>query len=168
MCSNENVRNIIKFCGSEARAEHETSNSTNVNGSCPIHACPKDNYYEYVPTSPVPCSCASPLRVGWRLKSPSFSYFDPYVHYFLLYMTSDLHLDLNQMLIESSSWEEGPRLRMHLKVFPAVGVSTFNKSEVIRISELFSSWDISVVDLFGPYELLNFTLLGPYSYCKFS
>ncbi|OIT26252.1 PREDICTED: probable LRR receptor-like serine/threonine-protein kinase At1g06840 isoform X1 [Nicotiana attenuata] len=164
VCSNANVRNIIKFCGSEARAEHETSNSTNVNGSCPIHACPKDNYYEYVPTSPVPCSCASPLRVGWRLKSPSFSYFDPYVHYFLLYMTSDLHLDLYQMLIESSSWEEGPRLRMHLKVFPAVGVSTFNKSEVIRISELFSSWDISVVDLFGPYELLNFTLLGPYSY----
>ncbi|KAK4377420.1 hypothetical protein RND71_003716 [Anisodus tanguticus] len=164
VCSKENVGNIMKFCGFEAGAENKTRNSTNVNGACPINACPKDNYYEYVPTSPVPCSCASPLRVGWRLKSPSFSYFDPYVHQFEQYMTHDLHLDFYQMLIESSSWEEGPRLRMQLKLFPAVGVSTFNKSEVIRISEILQFWEISVVDLFGPYELLNFTLLGPYSY----
>lgn len=83
-------------------------------------------------------------------------------------MTRDLNLDLYQMLIESNSWEEGPRLRMQLKLFPTVGVSTFNRSEVIRISDILQYWEISVVDLFGPYELLNFTLLGPYSYCKFS
>lgn len=83
-------------------------------------------------------------------------------------MTSDLHLNLYQMSIESNSWEAGPRLRMQLKLFPTVGVSTFNKSEVIRISDILQYWEISVVDLFGPYELLNFTLVGPYSYCKFS
>uniref|UniRef100_M1CNF8 non-specific serine/threonine protein kinase n=1 Tax=Solanum tuberosum TaxID=4113 RepID=M1CNF8_SOLTU len=164
VCRNENVRNIVKFCGSEAGAEHKTNNSVIVTGACPIVACPKDNYYEYVPNSPVPCTCASPLIVGWRLKSPSFSYFDPYVHQFEQYMTRDLHLDLYQMLIESNSWEEGPRLRMQLKLFPVVGVSTFNKSEVIRISDILQYWEISVVDLFGPYELLSFTLEGPYSY----
>ncbi|KAM3204794.1 putative LRR receptor-like serine/threonine-protein kinase isoform X5 [Capsicum annuum] len=168
VCRNENVRNVIKFCGSEAGAEHKTNNSQSVTGTCPIHACPKDNYYEYVPASPVPCTCASPLIVGWRLKSPSFSYFDPYVHQFEQYMTSDLHLNLYQMSIESNSWEAGPRLRMQLKLFPTVGVSTFNKSEVIRISDILQYWEISVVDLFGPYELLNFTLVGPYSYCVFA
>ncbi|XP_004249029.1 probable LRR receptor-like serine/threonine-protein kinase At1g06840 [Solanum lycopersicum] len=164
VCRNVNVRNIVKFCGSEAGAEHKKNNSVIVTGACPIAACPKDNYYEYVPNSPVPCTCASPLIVGWRLKSPSFSYFDPYVRHFEQYMTRDLRLDLYQMLIESNYWEEGPRLRMQLKLFPVVGVSTFNKSEVIRISDILQYWEISVVDLFGPYELLSFTLEGPYSY----
>lgn len=83
-------------------------------------------------------------------------------------MTRDLHLDLYQLFIESDSWEQGPRLRMQLKLFPTVGVSTFNKSEVIRIIDILQYWEISVVDLFGPYELLDLTLLGPYSDCKFS
>lgn len=163
VCRNENVRNIFIFCGSEAGAENKTNNSVTTTGACPIHACPKDNYYEYVPKSPVPCTCASPLIVGWRLKSPSFSYFDPYVLQFEQYMTRDLHLDLYQLFIESDSWEQGPRLRMQLKLFPTVGVSTFNKSEVIRIIDILQYWEISVVDLFGPYELLDLTLLGPYS-----
>ncbi|XP_019233622.1 PREDICTED: probable LRR receptor-like serine/threonine-protein kinase At1g06840 isoform X1 [Nicotiana attenuata] len=163
ICSNRSIRNIDQFCGPDSGADDEYSISTNPS-VCPIQACPTDNYYEYVPASPEPCFCASPLRIGYRLKSPSISYFDPYTQLFQSYVTSSLDLDLYQLWIDSYFWEKGPRLRMHLKLFPVVGVSTFNESEVLRISEIFASWEFPGSDLFGPYELLNFTLLGPYSY----
>ncbi|CAN4115758.1 unnamed protein product [Withania somnifera] len=164
ICSNTSIRNIDKYCGPDTGADEERSNSTNPSGVCPIQACPTDNYYEFVPASPKPCFCASPLRIGYRLKSPSISYFDPYKQLFESYVTSSLRLDLYQLWIDSYFWEKGPRLKMYLKIFPIVGVSTFNDSEIIRISEIFASWDFAGSELFGPYELLNFTLLGPYTY----
>ncbi|WMV45857.1 hypothetical protein MTR67_039242 [Solanum verrucosum] len=165
ICSSTSIRNIGKYCGPDFGADDdEPSNSTNPIGVCPIHACPTDNYYEYVPASPKPCFCASPLRIGYRLKSPSISYFDPYKQLFESYVTSSLQLDLYQLWIDSYFWEKGPRLRMYLKLFPVVGDNTFNESEILRISEIFASWEFRGSHLFGPYELLNFTLLGPYSH----
>ncbi|XP_015088302.1 probable LRR receptor-like serine/threonine-protein kinase At1g06840 isoform X1 [Solanum pennellii] len=165
ICSSTSIRNIGKYCGPDIGADDdEPSNSTNPTGVCPIHACPTDNYYEYVPASPKPCFCASPLRIGYRLKSPSISYFDPYKQLFESYVTSSLQLDLYQLWIDSFFWEKGPRLRMYLKLFPVVGNNTFNESEILRISEIFASWEFRGSHLFGPYELLNFTLLGPYSH----
>lgn len=167
ICSNTNIGNIKQFCESEAIGDdtfQKTKNSTII---CPIQACPMDNNFEYVPKSPVPCFCASPIRVGYRLKSPSFSYFPPYLYLFEEYVTSSLNLDLYQLSIDSLVWEEGPRLRMNLKLFPRASVdhsSTFNVSEILRIRGIFASWVFPGSDLFGPYELLNFTLLGPYSY----
>lgn len=140
--------------------------SKNSTKTCPIQACPFDNYFEYVPASPLPCFCASPLRIGYRLKSPSFSYFPPYLYPFEMYLTNALHLDTYQLSIDSLVWEKGPRLRMYLKLFPTASVNhsnTFNTSEILRIRGRFTSWEFEGSDLFGPYELLNFTLLGPYS-----
>ncbi|KAF3634576.1 putative LRR receptor-like serine/threonine-protein kinase [Capsicum annuum] len=164
ICSDTSITNIEKYCGPDNGADDEPSNLTNPSDICPIQACPTDNYFEFVPALPELCFCASPLRIGYRLKSPSISYFDPYRQLFESYVTSSLDLDLYQLWVESYFWEKGPRLRMHLKLFPVVGVSTFNQSEILRISEIFASWDFPRSDLFGPYELLNFTLLGPYSY----
>ncbi|KAK4342586.1 hypothetical protein RND71_038402 [Anisodus tanguticus] len=164
ICSDTSIRNIDQYCGPDSGSDDESSNSTNPSVVCPIQACPTDNYYEFVPESPEPCFCASPLRIGYRLKSPSISYFDPYKQLFESYVTSSLDLDLYQLWIDSYFWEKGPRLRMYLKLFPVVGVSTFNESEIHRISEIFASWEFPGSDLFGPYELLNFTLLGPYAY----
>ncbi|PHU07399.1 putative LRR receptor-like serine/threonine-protein kinase [Capsicum chinense] len=164
ICSDTSITNIEKYCGPDNGADDELSNLTNPSDICPIQACPTDNYFEFVPALPELCFCASPLRIGYRLKSPSISYFDPYRQLFESYVTSSLDLDLYQLWVESYFWEKGPRLRMHLKLFPVVGVSTFNQSEILRISEIFASWDFPRSDLFGPYELLNFTLLGPYSY----
>jgi hypothetical protein len=141
--------------------------------TCPVQACPIDNFFEYVPASPLPCFCASPLKVGYRLKSPSFSYFDPYVLPFELYVTSSLNLNPYQLAIDSYFWEEGPRLRMHLNLFPPANnmhSNTFNVSEVRRIRGIFTSWQFPGDGFFGPYELLNFTLVGPYAgsmYSKF-
>ncbi|KAJ6403464.1 hypothetical protein OIU84_015381 [Salix udensis] len=123
------------------------------------------------PASPLPCFCASPLRIGYRLKSPSFSYFDPYVFSFESYVTSALKLNRYQLSIDSYFWEQGPRLRMHLKIFPPANnmhSSTFNVSEVLRIRGIFTSWHFPGDDLFGPYELLNFTLVGPYAGVHFT
>ncbi|KAI4355975.1 hypothetical protein L6164_000029 [Bauhinia variegata] len=164
ICKNANIKNIDPYCGPEGlEGAVNVTNSTIV---CPVQACPVDNFYEYVPNSPLHCFCAAPIRIGYRLKSPSFSYFPPYISPFESYLTKSLNLELYQLSIVSYAWEEGPRLRMYLKLFPTSNdkhSSMFNTSEVHRIKGRFSSWDFPSNDFFGPYELLNFTLQGPYA-----
>ncbi|KAJ0089284.1 hypothetical protein Patl1_31609 [Pistacia atlantica] len=161
ICTTANIPNIDQFCDSEAEDDETITKSTN--SKCPIHACPTDNFYEYVPASGDLCTCAAPLRIGYRLKSPSFSYFGPYANLFEAYLTSSLNLSIYQLSVDSIAWEKGPRLRMYLKLFPHANSTMFNRSEVLRIREIFTSWRFPGRDLFGPYELLNFTLLGPYA-----
>lgn len=162
VCSNANATNIAQFCISQDQADGQLQNSANA--SCRVDNCPADDNYEHIPASPGDCRCASPLRIGYRLKSPSFSYFPPYVHPFENYLSDSLKLESYQVSIDSFSWEAGPRLRMYLKIFPTVSNrSYFNPTEVQRIRDKFASWSFPPTDLFGPYELLNFTLLGPYS-----
>ncbi|KAK7287056.1 hypothetical protein RIF29_00048 [Crotalaria pallida] len=163
ICINSNVQNIGQYCKPEEYVVSEES--TNPTVVCPVQACPVDNFYEYAPSSPVPCFCAAPLRIGYRLKSPSFSYFPPYANSFQSYITQSLNLDLYQLSVYNYAWEVGPRLNMYLKIFPKYNdshSSKFNISEVRRIESIFTSWKFPRTDLFGPYELLNFTRLGPY------
>ncbi|TYH83499.1 hypothetical protein ES332_D02G136300v1 [Gossypium tomentosum] len=170
VCKNANLLNVNLFCGSEPREDKMLTNLNYSTANCPIQACPTDNFYEYVPASPLPCFCAAPLRIGYRLKSPSFSYFPPYIQPLEVYLTSSLKLSRYQLSIDTYSWEKGPRLRMYLKLFPSLNVnqsSTFNVSEVQRIRHIYTSWTFPGSALFGPYELLNFTLLGPYADMKF-
>ncbi|KAL5974845.1 hypothetical protein ACLOJK_031518 [Asimina triloba] len=164
VCSNANRFNISQFCGSQNGAGVTTEGYANRSTTCPPYACPVDDNFDYVPDSPEPCFCAAPLRVGYRLKSPGFSDFPPYKGLFEEYLTTGLKLDLYQLSIGSFIWEEGPRLRMYLKLFPLFGRNqTFNKTEILRIRNMFTGWNIPDSDVFGPYELLNFTLLGPYT-----
>ena len=72
-----------------------------------------------------------------------------------------MKIQIYQLLIDSFIWEKGPRLRMYLKFYPD-GNFTFNSSEILRIRNMFSGWEIPDDDTFGPYEFLNFTLLKPY------
>ncbi|KAJ8753942.1 hypothetical protein K2173_000196 [Erythroxylum novogranatense] len=163
ICNNASVTNVGQFCGSVE--EGDGKNGMSGNSTCPIQSCPTDNFFEYVPGSPKPCFCASPLTVDYRLKSPSFSYFPPYIDQFEGYITECLKLDLYQFYIDSYAWEES-RLRMHLKLFPNLNnahPNTFNRTEVLRIRRIFASWKFAGSDFFGPYELLNFTLEGPYA-----
>jgi hypothetical protein len=130
-----------------------------------LKGCPPP--YEYIPTSLVPCYCAAPLLVGYRLKSPGFIDFPPYRNAFEDFLKSALKLVLYQLHIDSFAWEEGRRLRMYLKIFPVYHVNEnsheFNGSEVRRIMNMFISWEISQPHAFGPYEVLNFTLLDVYN-----
>ncbi|XP_072996844.1 probable LRR receptor-like serine/threonine-protein kinase At1g06840 isoform X1 [Typha latifolia] len=118
--------------------------------------CPTDRNYEYNPLSPIPCLCAVPVGVGFRLKSPGISNFRPYINDFEIDLTSLLNLFLYQLYIDRYIWEIGPRLNMHLKLFPS-NTSLFNISEVLRLRRILSGWEITLSDVFGPYELLNFT-----------
>ncbi|KAG2618545.1 probable LRR receptor-like serine/threonine-protein kinase At1g06840 isoform X1 [Panicum virgatum] len=123
--------------------------------------CPADKTYEYNPSSPIPCFCAVPLGVGLRLKSPGITDFRPYEDAFDINLTSLLQLFLYQLNIEHYIWEVGPRLNMHLKIFPS-NSSLFNTSEIVRLRHILAGWEITLSDVFGPYELLNFTL-GSYA-----
>lgn len=157
--------NLVELCGSSSDSDSDFQISPNSTLDCPPQACPYP--YEFSRTSPDRCFCAAPLLVGYRLKSPGFSYFLPYKAIFEQYLSSGLRLHNFQLYIDSFMWLKGPRLRMHLKIFPVYNPndrnsSVFNASEVRRIRWLFTSWTIPSSDVFGPYELLNFTLLDPY------
>ncbi|XP_075635748.1 putative LRR receptor-like serine/threonine-protein kinase At1g06840 isoform X2 [Castanea sativa] len=165
LCLNSN---LAQFCRPEIEEDKNSQSSTNTTSVCPVlaQACPSS--YEYSPTSPVVCFCALPLFVGYRLKSPTFSDFRPYRNDFEEFLTSRLELSLYQLYIDSFTWEEGPRLGMQLKFFPLSdsvnNAPTFNKSEVQRIFDVFTSWKIHNNDLFGPAELISFPILGFYKY----
>ncbi|KAI5679821.1 hypothetical protein M9H77_01048 [Catharanthus roseus] len=159
ICANSN---LVQFCGSPSAIVSHLVVSPNAS-QCLPQSCPHP--YEYAPASPVPCFCAVPLLVGYRLKSPGFSDFRPYIHQFEVYLSSGLNLYLYQLDIGSPVWEKGPRLRTYLRIFPSyvdTNSSLFNKSEVLRIQSMFTGWLIPDSKIFGPYELLNFTLLDPY------
>ncbi|CAN6575941.1 unnamed protein product [Malus baccata var. baccata] len=70
VCKSASVPNIGQFCQSEAGGDGISENSINSTQpmTCSSQECPTDYFYEYVPSSPVPCFCASPLRVEYRLK----------------------------------------------------------------------------------------------------
>ena len=150
--------NLSRFCESETEDKNYSQNSTNTTSVCPAQACPPP--YEYSPTSPIPCFCALPLFVGYRLKSPGFSDFRPYRYEFEVFLTSRLELSLYQLYIDSFTWEQGPRLGMHVKFFPENNTRVFNRSEIQRIFDIFTSWKIHNPDMFGPYEFISFSLLG--------
>ncbi|RDX76520.1 putative LRR receptor-like serine/threonine-protein kinase, partial [Mucuna pruriens] len=154
MCSNNNT--LVQFCGPKS----ESSINGDGRVSCPSQACPPP--YEYT----VECFCAAPLVVNYRLKSPGFSDFRPYMNAFQSLLSRGLNVRFNQLFINSFAWEEGPRLGMNLKLFPIYvdnrSSHVFNTSEVLRIRNLFLDFKPPSNDLFGPFELLDFILLDPY------
>ncbi|XP_027929594.1 probable LRR receptor-like serine/threonine-protein kinase At1g06840 isoform X2 [Vigna unguiculata] len=165
VCDNSNIENIGQYCGPGGDEEHEVvKDPNNASSVCLIQDCQADNSYElYVPSFPIPCYCAAPLIIGYRLKSPSFSYFAPYFAMFVIYVTDSLSLEHYQLSI--SAWEDGNRITMYLKLFPSYDshLNMFNESEVDRIKTTFTSWRFPPNHFFGPYELLSFTLVGPYT-----
>ncbi|KAG6549300.1 hypothetical protein Mapa_009286 [Marchantia paleacea] len=106
------------------------------------------------------CRCAVPIIVWYRLKSPGFNVFDLYERGFLIYISSGLGLSLDQVDLFDYTTEPGPRISMHLGFFPLTD-SYFNSSEIQRISNFFSEWEIPDDPVFGPYELLRLTVVLP-------
>lgn len=127
--------NLTKICGAQGK---EDSNILEKNSSlCPTPACPSP--LEFAPANPVSCYCAFPLLIGYCLKSPGFLDFSSYIHQFEVHLSSVLQLELFQLDIDYAAWEEGPRLRLYLKIFPVYDnvLSIFSKSEVGRIQTMF-------------------------------
>ena len=143
------------LCQPKSVNEAPSGQGPQVNIDCA--SCPRDKNYEYNPLSPIPCICAAPLGVGFRLKSPGISDFRSYKRAFEMDSTYVLNLSIYQLYIERYTWEAGPRLNMNLKLFPN-NTNLFTISEVMRLRQLLAGWQITLSDTFGPYELLNFTL----------
>jgi hypothetical protein len=161
LCSNTNLdTNLVQLCVSGSEVRNNSQGQTNVALTCA--GCPPP--YEHSPVSPQNCLCAAPLLVGYRLKSPGFSDFLPYVDDFEWHLADHLKISSYQLYLHSFAWESGPRLRMFLKIFPAYNSNsfTFNQSEVRRIMDMFTTHGIHDHDLFGPCEVMNFTLSSVY------
>ncbi|XWS13022.1 hypothetical protein CRYUN_Cryun36dG0001900 [Craigia yunnanensis] len=135
VCKDANLLNISLFCGSESGEDEMLANLNNSTANC-SYSCPTDNFYEYVPASPVPCFCAAPLRIEYRLKSPSFSYFPPYILPFEVYLTSSLNLSLYQLEVQRI------RHRYTSWTFPP--------------NDFFGPYELLNFILLGPYAEFNF------------
>ncbi|KAH7672448.1 Non-specific serine/threonine protein kinase protein [Dioscorea alata] len=122
------------------------------NSTC---GCNTNSGYEINQLSSSTCFCAMPLGIGIRLKSPGISDFPPYKDNLEIFLTKRLNLYRDQLYVYSDIWE-GRRLKMYLKLFPS-NTSFFNESEILRIREIYSNWEMTLPPIFGPYELLNFT-----------
>ncbi|OEL16367.1 putative leucine-rich repeat receptor-like serine/threonine-protein kinase [Dichanthelium oligosanthes] len=151
VCTVQNQQNISQYCQSMAIIVPGGS----ANNSTLCAPCSTDLPFERVPMSPIPCSCAVPVYVNYRLKSPGFSNFVPYEVLFQQYLSSGLSLLSYQLEVSTFMWEEGPRVKMYLKLFPN-STTFFNASEVLRLRAMFTGWQIPDSDIFGPYELLSF------------
>lgn len=151
VCTAQNQLNISQYCQSTTVAIRGGS----ADNSTLCQPCSTDLPFERVPMSPIPCSCSIPVYVDYRLKSPGFWDYVPYESQFQQYLSSGLSLSLYQLEVSSFMWEEGPRLKMYLKLFPN-NTPFFNASEVLRLNGMFTGWQIPDSDIFGPYELLNF------------
>jgi len=159
VCANSSGTPIASLCQPQSVNQQTSKQMQGTGLNC--SPCPTDKNYEYNPSSPIPCFCAVPLGVGLRLKSPGITDFYPYEGAFGVDITSLLQLFVYQLHIEHYIWEVGPRLNMHLMLFPS-NTSLFNMSEVVRLRHVLAGWEITLLDMFGPYELLNFTL-GSYA-----
>lgn len=159
VCGNSSGTPVDSLCQPQSANQQSSKQIQGTSLNC--SPCPTDKNYEYNPSSPIPCFCAVPLGVGLRLKSPGITDFYPYEGAFGVDITSLLNLFPYQLHIENYIWEVGPRLSMHLKLFPS-NTSLFNMSEVVRLRHVLAGWEITLLDMFGPYELLNFTL-GSYA-----
>ncbi|TKY65645.1 putative leucine-rich repeat receptor serine/threonine-protein kinase [Spatholobus suberectus] len=77
ICKNSNIKSIGQYCGHDGHVDEVAQAPTNPSNFCSVQDCQADNFSEYDPSFPVLCFCAVPLRIGYRLKSPSFSTFLP-------------------------------------------------------------------------------------------
>lgn len=109
------------------------------------------------------CLCDHPLFVGYRLKSPEFTYFPPLENDFINYFSDGLRVFPYQVNISDFKVEPGPRLRMNIKLFPNYPLQKFNDTEVLRLYSTLSDWSFSDSPIFGPTELLYFSIFYPYN-----
>ncbi|OMP08585.1 hypothetical protein CCACVL1_01105 [Corchorus capsularis] len=166
VCTTENLLDKTLFCTTNGDGSVENlspgSQSTS-NNSCSL--CPTGDHFELVPDSPSPCFCAIPLEVVLRLRSPTISDFSTYINSYQQDLATQLGLSPYQLFVRLYEWEQaGPRLWLYVKIFPPYSKYTgrFNQSEVIRITGLFATFQISPKDIYGPLELIEFPV-GPYT-----
>ncbi|KAL2610744.1 hypothetical protein R1flu_029317 [Riccia fluitans] len=143
----------------------DVGNLNQVFGFDQISCTPCPAPYALTPSysAPIRCRCAAPAIVKTRLKSYSFGIFEPYEQQYITYLAAGLHLAEEQVQIKEIEYEPGPRLGMTLLLFPT-GFS-FNVSEIARLYQAWSHWEIPMDKLFGPYEFISFQVTsgGPTS-----
>ncbi|KAI5065036.1 hypothetical protein GOP47_0019731 [Adiantum capillus-veneris] len=109
------------------------------------------------------CKCAYPLTVRYRLKSPSFAIYQPYESILLTHLSNGSNLSNYQTNLSDFAWEPGPRLSLIVKLFPSQNTSEFNKSEVTRLYNQYSTWSFPINRILGPYEMISFEIKFPYN-----
>ncbi|KAG0602455.1 hypothetical protein M758_10G015700 [Ceratodon purpureus] len=147
----------VRFSGNPAICNPNTA-LTSQNPVCvPNYDVLANPYDDNVPVEipPNTCQTCKYITVGYRLKSPGFTVFDLYNQQFLAYLSSGLNLSQSQVVLQDYMWQQGPRLKMTIRLYP-VGNNTFNQSEFDRLYNSFSAWKIPDSPVFGPYELISF------------
>nr|XP_048319450.1 probable LRR receptor-like serine/threonine-protein kinase At1g06840 [Ziziphus jujuba var. spinosa] len=160
VCESANELKITQFCGlGDGDLVEPPGNSSSSQDECEPQICVAELFFEYAPDYPS-CFCAAPIEVWFRLRSPSMTNFRPFVDFFKAYLTSDLGMEIYQLVVDGFDWQRGPKLILHLKFFPKFSNDShiFSTNETRHLIEKFTKNDIHLDNFFGPYDLLNFNL----------
>ncbi|KAG0582214.1 hypothetical protein KC19_3G043100 [Ceratodon purpureus] len=127
--------------------------------------CPSSCEYPalLVEANNLTCWCATPITVQIRLKSPSFTYFDPgYLTYFQGLAARALSISTYQ--VRASNTTRTPGLfsqDITLLIFPPAKSASFNESAYDAVYLQFASWRVSAG------EEWSFSIVGPYDFLDF-
>uniref|UniRef100_A0A0E0JQ96 non-specific serine/threonine protein kinase n=1 Tax=Oryza punctata TaxID=4537 RepID=A0A0E0JQ96_ORYPU len=145
--------NNISFC--TLKQKQQVPYSTNL-GPCGSISCPTDQSAN--PVASQNCACASPFQGLMIFRAPAFSdvtnpkSFQPLE----LTLVQNLSLAPGSVAISNVEFSPGEPLTFTVKVFPDSGTS-FNHSEVIRISSSLVNQTYKAPTYFGPYSFIAST-----------
>ncbi|KAF0892146.1 hypothetical protein E2562_013509 [Oryza meyeriana var. granulata] len=146
--------NNISLC-STFKQKQQVPYSTNL-GPCGAISCPTDQSANLVTSQN--CACASPFQGLMIFRAPAFSdvmnpkSFEPLE----LTLAQNLSLAPGSVAISNVEFSPGEPLTFTVKIFPNSGTS-FNHSEVIRISSALVNQTYKAPTSFGPYSFIAST-----------
>mgnify|MGYP003702069265 CR=1 FL=1 len=145
--------NNISFC--TLKQKQQVPNSTNL-GPCGAISSPTDQSAN--PVASQNCACASPFQGLMIFRAPAFSDVTNPKSFQPLEFTlvQNLSLAPGSVAISNVEFSPGEPLTFTVKVFPESGTS-FNHSEVIRISSSLVNQTYKAPAYFGPYSFIAST-----------
>jgi hypothetical protein len=145
--------NNISFC--TLKQKQQVPYSTNL-GPCGAISCPTDQSAN--PVASQNCACASPFQGLMIFRAPAFSDVTNPKSFQPLEFTlvQNLSLAPGSVAISNVEFSPGEPLTFTVKVFPESGTS-FNHSEVIRISSSLVNQTYKAPAYFGPYSFIAST-----------
>ncbi|KAG8054986.1 hypothetical protein GUJ93_ZPchr0001g31393 [Zizania palustris] len=154
--------NNISLCTLKQKQQVPYSTSL---GPCGAISCPTDQSAN--PVTSQNCACASPFQGLMIFRAPAFSDVTNTKLFQLLESTlvQNLSLDPGSVAISNVEFSPGAPLTFTMKVFPVSGTS-FNRSEVIRISSALVNQTYKAPNSFGPYSFIASTYFESMSQWK--
>jgi hypothetical protein len=146
------------FC--TLKQKQQVPYATNL-GPCAAIPCPTDQSAS--PVTSQNCACTNPFQGLMIFRAPAFSDVTSPTNFQILESTLQQNLSLasGSVALSNVEFSPGAPLTFTVKIFPVSGTS-FNRSDVIRISTALVNQTLKAPTAFGPYSFIASTYFpGP-------